>query len=96
MSAEQDCDCPYFLITPDCSRVFPDLILFPVRENLCHWAWRDSNPRPSNYESPALTAELQAHYNVVIGESSGKSMMQRAALGERRAEDLQVAELAGC
>ena len=24
------------------------------------WAWRDSNPRPSDYESPALTAELQA------------------------------------
>lgn len=26
----------------------------------CEWAWRDSNPRPSDYESPALTAELQA------------------------------------
>ena len=24
------------------------------------WAWRESNPRPSDYESPALTAELQA------------------------------------
>ena len=24
------------------------------------WAWRDSNPRPSDYESPALTTELQA------------------------------------
>ena len=26
------------------------------------WAWRDSNPRPSDYESPALTTELQAPF----------------------------------
>ena len=26
----------------------------------CWWARRDSNPRPRDYESPALTAELQA------------------------------------
>ena len=26
------------------------------------WAQRDLNPRPSDYESPALTAELWAHY----------------------------------
>ena len=24
------------------------------------WAWRDSNPQPRDYESPALTVELQA------------------------------------
>ena len=27
------------------------------------WAQRDLNPRPSDYESPALTAELWAHRN---------------------------------
>ena len=31
------------------------------------WAWRGSNPRPSDYESPALTTELQAqkYYNPI-------------------------------
>ena len=28
------------------------------------WAQRDLNPRPSDYESPALTAELWAHETV--------------------------------
>ncbi len=32
------------------------------RERKSKWARRDSNPRPSDYESPALTAELRAHH----------------------------------
>ncbi len=30
-------------------------------QHLCDWAWQDSNLRPIDYESTALTAELQAH-----------------------------------
>src|SRR5688572_13167520 len=30
------------------------------------WACRDSNPEPSDYESPALTIELQAHIGTAV------------------------------
>lgn len=36
-----------------------DMSTVPPR-GLLWCAWRDSNPRPSRYERPALTAELQA------------------------------------
>ncbi len=34
------------------------------------WARQDSNLGPRDYESPALTAELQAHLPMVIGKSA--------------------------
>src|SRR5262245_27058277 len=35
------------------------------------WARWGSNPRPSDYESPALTTELQARLNLLVRGHSG-------------------------
>ena len=33
------------------------------------WAWWGSNPRPRDYESPALTTELQARMDLTLQNS---------------------------
>ena len=38
-----------------------------IRGKKLYWARRDSNPRPSDYESPALTAELRARKKKAAG-----------------------------
>ena len=35
------------------------------------WRWRDSNPRPSDYDSPALPTELHR-----LGEKGGDSLRE--------------------
>lgn len=36
-----------------------------IFNELCRWNERDSNPRPSDYESPALTTELSFLFKIL-------------------------------
>ena len=46
------------------------------------WARQDSNPRPSRYERPALTAELQAHARPRLQTGGGTPLARPAPLGK--------------
>ena len=58
------------------------------RRSLTNWAWRDSNPRPSDYESPALSAELQARrYGIAAALPpivNGSGLLATQRRGKRR------------
>ncbi len=41
-----------------------------LAELLSLWAWWGSNPRPRDYESPALTTELQARMDLTLQNSN--------------------------
>ena len=65
-SAAEKAVQPMTAVTDDDAEVLKNTKKVTSRQSVPHrdtsnlWAWRDSNPRPSDYESPALTAELQA------------------------------------